>query len=149
MATKHTKVKRTQRQIKAQHDEIIYLKSKIYQLITTNKNLRKELDSAATQKQKLKVSLKNNASPLTKQKKVATKYTKATKMCRQLKAQNEEISYIKSKIYQLITTNRNLRKELDNANGEKWQKVEKRKIRNKTKNKQAEKHSHKSRYNSR
>ncbi len=141
MATKHTKVKGTQMQIKAQNEEISYLKSKIYQLIATNKNLRKKLDSAKTQKQKPKVPLKIK-SPLRTQKKTTTKYSKAKRTQRQIKAQNEEISYIKSKIYQLITTNKNLRIELNNTNREKWQKVQNRKTRNETKNKQAKKHSH-------
>ncbi len=132
MATNHTKVKGTQRQTKAQNDEISYLKGKIYQLITTNKNLRKELDSATTQNQNPRTPLKNITSPPTKRKNTATKYTKAKRTQRQIKAQNEEISYIKGKIYQLIATNKKLRKELDEANREKWQKVKNRKTRNKT-----------------
>ena len=140
-------MKETQRQIKAQNEEIHYIKSKIYQLITTNKNLRKELDNAQTPKQKPKVPLKNNTPPLTKNNKMATKYNKTRGAQRQIKAQIEEISYLKSKIYQLITTLKNLKKELDNAyqenqgNQEKWRKVENRKRRNKT-NRHAKKHSH-------
>ncbi len=132
MATNHTKAKGTKRQTKAQNDEISYLKGKIYQLITTNKNLRKELDSATTQNQKPRAPFKNISSPPTKRKNTATKYTKAKRTQRQIKAQNEEISYIKGKIYQLITTNKKLRKELDNESREKWQKVKNRKTRNKT-----------------
>ncbi len=142
MATKHTKAKGTQQQIKAQNEEISYLKSKAYQLIATNKNLRKELENTTTQKQKPKVPLKNNTSPPTKKKKTVTKYTTAKKTYRKIKAQNEEISYVKNKIYQLITTNKNFRKELNNANREKWQKVENRKTRNKAKDNQAKTHSH-------
>ncbi len=140
MAIKFTEAKETQKQIKAQYEEIRYLKNKIYQLITTNKNLRKELNNAKPQKQKPKVPLKNNTSPLTRKNKMETKYNETRGTQRQIKAQNEEISYLKNKIYELITTKKNLRKELDNANQEnqeKWQKVENRKRRNKTK-----KHNH-------
>ncbi len=151
MATKHTKVKGTERQIKAQNEEIRYLKSKIYQLITTNKNLRKELNSnlrkelanAKTPKQKPKVPLKNNSPPLTKKNKMATIHNEIGGTQRQIKAQNEEIRYLKSKIYQLIATQKKLKTELVNAdqmNQEKWQKVENRKRRNKT-NKHAKERS--------
>ncbi len=144
MANNCTKAKGTQRQIKAQNEEIHYIKSKIYQLIKTNKNLRKKLNIAKTPKQKPKAPLKNNTSPLTKKNKMATKYNETRWTQRHIKAQNEEISYLKSKIYQLITTQKNLKKELDDTdqqNQEKWQMVEKRKRRHET-NKQAKEHSH-------
>ncbi len=135
MATKYTKVNgtkiRTQRQIKAQSEEIHYIKSKIYQLITTSKNLRKELDNAKPRKQKPKVPLKDNTPPLNKKNKIAAKYYNETGGTqRQIKAQNEEISYLKGKIYQLISTQKTLKTELENQ--EKWQKVENRKRKNKT-----------------
>ncbi len=144
MATKYTKTNGTQRQIKAQNEEIHYIKSKIYQLIATNKTLRKELDNAKTPKQKPRVPLKNNTSTLTKKNKMATKYNETRGTQWQIKSQIEEIGYLKSKIYQLITTQKNLRKELDNSdqeNQEKWQRVENRKRRNKT-TRHAKKHSH-------
>ncbi len=42
MAAKHTKLKNAEKRIEAQNEEIHYLKTKAYQLITTNKNLKKQ-----------------------------------------------------------------------------------------------------------
>ncbi len=47
---------------------------------------------------------------------MATRYTKQDDTEKRIKAQNEEISYLKMKIYKLIATNKNLREELNIAN---------------------------------
>ncbi len=41
----------------------------------------------------------------------------ARKETEEIKALNEEIHYLKTKAYQLITTNKSLKKELDKING--------------------------------
>ena len=56
MANKHTKEKR----IRAQEEEINYLKSKLYQLAKTNKKLEKELERANHKIQSLKHSKKHS-----------------------------------------------------------------------------------------
>ncbi len=50
MAAKYTDLKGAEKRIAALNDEIHYLKTKIYQLITTNKTLKKELDIKNTER---------------------------------------------------------------------------------------------------
>ncbi len=59
MATEHTKQRESEKRIKAQEDEISYLKTKIYELIATNKDLRKELLTANCKIKNLQNSHKN------------------------------------------------------------------------------------------
>ena len=104
-------------EINALNEEIHYLKTKAYQLITTNKSLKKELD-------------KDNGKRKSR-KNVQDKYNNKTAKCtnlngaeKRIDALNEEIHYLKTKIYQLIATNKTLKKEL-NENDEKngWKEI--------------------------
>ncbi len=62
MATKHTREDESEKRIKAQNDEISYLKMKIYELIATNKDLRNELHTANRKIKNLEYSHKNPRS---------------------------------------------------------------------------------------
>ncbi len=100
MATKYIKENGTEKLITAQNDEIFYLKTKIYQQITTNRHLKNELYNANRRTR----SLKNN------QKIPKCTHLKGTE--KRIAALNEEIHYLKTKIYQLIASNKTLKKEL-------------------------------------
>ncbi len=117
-------------EIRAQYEEIKYLKTKAYQLITTNKSLKKELDQVNGKTKSLKYSRKNA------QDKCNSKTAKSANQNgdeKRIDALNEEIHYLKTKIYQLITTNKTLKKELNNARntekdeGNGWKKIHRRK----------------------
>ncbi len=117
-------------EIKALNEEIQYLKTKAYQLITNNKGLKRELYQANGKSKSLEYSLK------TTQNKHSNKTTKCTNLDgsqKRIDALNEEIHYLKTKIYQLIATNKTLKKDLNNTkntvederNG--WKKIHRRK----------------------
>ncbi len=113
-------------EIQAQNEEIRYLKTKAYQLITTNKSLKKELDQVNSKSKSLKHSRKNAQDKHSNKRAKCTNLNGAEK---RIDALNEEIHYLKTKIYQLIATNRTLKKELhdtksteeDERNG--WKKI--------------------------
>ncbi len=117
-------------EIKALNEEIRYLKTKAYQLITTNKCLKREPDQTNSKSKSLEYSRKNT------QNKYSNKTAKCTNLNQaenRIDALNEEIHYLKTKIYQLIATNKTLKKELnstknteeDERNG--WKKIHRRK----------------------
>ncbi len=103
MATKYTNENGTEKLIKAQNEEILYLKTKVYQLITTNKHLKNELYNADRRSR----SFKNNQK--------ISKCTHPEGTEKRIAALNEEIHYLKTKIYQLIASNKTLKIELNKA----------------------------------
>ncbi len=117
-------------EIKALNEEIRYLKTKAYQLITTNKCLKRELDQSNGKSNSLKYSHKNTVNKYNNK---TAKCTNLNRTEKTIDALIEEIHYLKTKIYQLIATNRTLKKELKNSknteederNG--WQKIRRRK----------------------
>ena len=98
-------------EIKALNEEIRYLKTKAYQLITTNKSLKKELDQVDGITRSPEYSRKN-AQDERNSKTLSTNQNGAEK---RIDALNEEVHYLKTKIYQLIASNKTLKKELNNA----------------------------------
>ena len=117
-------------EINALNEEIQYLKTKAYQLITTNKGLKKELDQVNGKSKHLSYSRKSAQDKCNNKTAKCTNLNGAEK---RMNALNEEIHYLKTKIYQLIATNKTLKKELNNArntgkderNG--WKKIHRRK----------------------
>ncbi len=91
----------TEKAIKAQNEEISYLKTKIYQLITTNKDLKDEIYNANG---RIKSHKNNQKIP---------KCTNLKGTENRIAALNEEIHYLKTKTYQLIAINKTLKKELN------------------------------------
>ncbi len=118
------------KEIKALNEEIRYLKTKAYQLITTNKGLKKELDQVNSKTKSPEYSRKNAQDECNSNTAKSTNQNEAEK---RIDALNEEIHYLKTKIYQLIATNKTLKKELNNTrNTEKdksyeWKKTHRRK----------------------
>ncbi len=100
MANKHT--------MKTQNEESNHLKSKLYELAKTNKYLEKELEGA---RRNLKHTQKYHEISATN---MANNYAKD--MENKIKTQNDEINYLKSKLYELAKTNKYLEKELEGAN---------------------------------
>ena len=130
MTQKKMATKKETEEIKAQNEEIQYLKTKAYQLITTNKSLKKELDQVNSKTKSPECSRKNVQNECNIKTAKSTNQNGAEK---RIDALNEEIHYLKTKIYQLIATNKTLKKELNNArNKEKndsngWKKIHRRK----------------------
>ncbi len=115
-------------EIKAQNEEIKYLKTKAYQLIITNKSLKKELDQVNSKTKSPECSRKNVQDECNSKTAKSTDQNGAEK---RIDALNEEIHYLKTKIYQLIATNKTLKKELNNARntekGNGWKIIHRRK----------------------
>ncbi len=119
-------------EIKALNEEIQYLKTKAYQLITTNRCLKKELDQVNSKTESPEYSRKN-AQDECNSKTAKRDNHNQNEAEKRIDALNEEIHYLKTKIYQLIATNKTLKKELNNTrNTEKdvsneWKKTHRRK----------------------
>ncbi len=118
------RLKKAEKIIEAQNEEIHYLKTKAYQLIATNKNLKKHRIES------VEYSHKNANKPIN----IPAKYTDLKAAKKRIAGLDEEIHYVKTKIYQLITTNKTLKTELNTKNmkrdeSNRWKRISRRKPR--------------------